>query len=102
MIVQESGEHEGGDDGEVLGQRAVLAPLEVDAQEVAGHGNDVKADGFERVAHFVGVAAGLALGSCAPLGTKCTTEGEATAARRFAFHLKELRQQRLPYFGHRR
>lgn len=70
MIVQESGEHEGGDDGEVLGERAVFAPLEVDAQQVTGHGNDVKADGFERVAHFVGVAAGLAFRSCAALGAK--------------------------------
>ena len=60
---------EGGDEGDVLGQPAVVAPLKIDAQEIVRSSSHVKAHSLERVAQAVRMAARLALGTCATLGT---------------------------------
>ena len=84
-----------------LEREPVLTPFQMEVQQVACHGFDVKTDGLQRVAHEFGMATGLAFGTGAALGTQHTSKGKAAATRRLSFHRIQAWQQCLPHFFHR-
>lgn len=54
----------------MLGEGAIAAPLKVYVQQITSHGYYIKADRFQRVTHFLGLATRLALGAGTTLGTQ--------------------------------
>ena len=79
------------DEGQVLGDMAVAAPLQVDAEQFGGRAADVEPARFERGPDLVGVTAGLSRGARAtPFGAveTCPDVGERAAAVE-TFHFEQ-------------
>ena len=86
------------DEGQVLGDAALAAPLQVDAEQFGGRAGDVESARFERRPDLVGVAAGFSRGACAaPLGAMEARSdvGERSAAVE-PFHFEQARFEPQP------